>query len=248
MDRHKEVNDRGRGCPVETTLSVIGGKWKGPIILNLATKTIRYNELQRRLSDITPRVLTKQLRELENDGILHREVYQELRPRVEYSLTEFGRTLIPVLTQLAEWDNQFTYPFETTLSVIEGKWKGMILFQLSLGTIRYNELQRQIPKVTPRILVNQLRELEEHGIIHRETYDEIPPKVEYTLTDLGHTLKTVLAQMEEWGNQFLLNILEEGSLETVSSKRVTLIRQGFLDPDNNHGRLVQSVLEQTSRV
>ena len=96
-----------RGCPVEVTLSVIGGKWKGIIIYHLMTKTIRFNKLQRMLPNTTPRMLTKQLRELEQDGVVHREVYPQVPPKVEYSLTDFGRSLIPIVTQMETWGNQF---------------------------------------------------------------------------------------------------------------------------------------------
>lgn len=121
-------------------------------------------------------------------------------------------------------------PIDATLSVIGGKWKGMILFHLSMGTIRYNELQRRLPMVTPRILAKQLRELEEDGVVHREVYQEIPPKVEYSLTEFGRTLVPILNLMEEWGNQLILNILEEGNVESTSSARIAQIKKGLFEP------------------
>lgn len=89
-------------CPVEATLDVIGGKWKGVILYNLA-ETRRFNELQRLIPGVNRRMLTLQLRELEHDGLVYREVYREVPPKVEYSLTEFGRTLSPLILQMRDW-------------------------------------------------------------------------------------------------------------------------------------------------
>lgn len=94
-------------------------------------------------------------------------------------------------------------PTETALDVIGGKWKGMILFYLDEGTKRFNELRRLLPGVTQRMLTKQLRELEENGLVHREVYPVVPPKVEYSLTPLGQQLSPVLAALKNWGEQYL---------------------------------------------
>lgn len=96
----------GSCCPVVNTLDIIGGKWKVLILYYLNEETRRFNELQRLLAGITQRMLTLQLRELENDGIVHREVYPQVPPKVEYSLTEFGRTLMPVIEAMHRWGEQ----------------------------------------------------------------------------------------------------------------------------------------------
>lgn len=88
---------------MEATLDLIGGKWKGAILFRLSERTLRFNELGRLFYKITPRSLTKQLRELEADGLVHREIYAEVPPKVEYSLTEKGKTLAPVLAALKTW-------------------------------------------------------------------------------------------------------------------------------------------------
>lgn len=91
------------GCPVEAALNVIGGKWKGVILYHLLDRTMRFNELRRLMPDITQRMLTKQLRELESDKVIIRKVYAEVPPRVEYSMSEYGLTLVPIINALKEW-------------------------------------------------------------------------------------------------------------------------------------------------
>jgi len=95
--------DKTYNNPVELALDIIGGKWKMPIIWRLAVNTMRYGELRRSLGKITHKMLTEQLRELESDGLVHREVYQVVPPKVEYSLTEQGQTVIPIIEGLRQW-------------------------------------------------------------------------------------------------------------------------------------------------
>jgi len=90
---------------------------------------------------------------------------------------------------------------EATLSVIGGVWKPVLLFHLLGGKLRFNALCRLLPAATPRMLTLQLRELEADGIITRTVYPEVPPKVEYELTDLGRTLQPVLLSMRAWGDR-----------------------------------------------
>lgn len=95
-------------CPVEVTLSAIGGKWKALILYHVSEGPRRFNELRRLMPNVTQRILTQHLRELEADGILHREVRAQVPPHVEYSFTAKGLTLVPVLNAMARWgvDNQ----------------------------------------------------------------------------------------------------------------------------------------------
>ena len=99
--------DCAAGCPVEATLDLIDGKWKAVILYHLLDDTVRFNELRRRLSRITQRMLTRQLRELEADGLIHREIYAQVPLRVEYSLTTLGRSLEPVVRMLWTWGNDY---------------------------------------------------------------------------------------------------------------------------------------------
>ncbi|NKB77758.1 MAG: transcriptional regulator [Gammaproteobacteria bacterium] len=95
--------DCNDGCPVESALEVIGGKWKGVILYLLLSDTIRFNEMRRLMPGITQKMLTKQLRELEADNLILRKVYPEIPPKVEYSVTDYGKTIEPVIHALQVW-------------------------------------------------------------------------------------------------------------------------------------------------
>lgn len=94
-------------CPVETTLDLIGGKYKALILWYLAEKKLRFSELHRAITSATPKMLTQQLRELEAQKLIHREVYPVIPPKVEYSLTQTGRSLLPILTAMRDWGAEY---------------------------------------------------------------------------------------------------------------------------------------------
>ena len=100
-------------------------------------------------------------------------------------------------------DKTFNCAMEMTIDLIGGKWKALLLWNLSLGTRRFNELRRQFPNVTQKMLTQQLRDLENNGLITRTIYAEMPPHVEYALTDFGMTLMPVLQAMNQWGNRYI---------------------------------------------
>ena len=102
------------GCAVEATLRLIDGKWKGVILYHLLEGTLRFNEIRRRLASVTQRMLTNQLREMESDGLITRTVYAEVPPKVEYSLTERGRSLDPVIRALKTWGDLHAELADTT--------------------------------------------------------------------------------------------------------------------------------------
>ncbi|OJH39119.1 winged helix-turn-helix transcriptional regulator [Cystobacter ferrugineus] len=98
--------------------------------------------------------------------------------------------------------SDFTCPVEWTLDVIGGKWKSVILFYLmEKETLRFNEFRRLMPRITLQMLTNQLRELEADGVVHREVYPQVPPKVEYSLTPFGKSLEPIIRLMLEWGRR-----------------------------------------------
>ncbi len=95
-------------------------------------------------------------------------------------------------------------PFEYALEIVSGKWKGLVIFYLGReGTLRFSQLRRLLPGVTQKMLTQTLRFLEAEGILHREVYPVVPPKVEYSLTDKGSELLPILDALQEWGRQHL---------------------------------------------
>ena len=97
-------------------------------------------------------------------------------------------------------------PVETTLMLIGDKWKVLILRDLIDGTKRFGELKKSIGHVSQKVLTAQLRDMEDKGLVERKVYAEVPPRVEYTLTDTGYSLKPILDAMWEWGEQYKLKI------------------------------------------
>ncbi len=106
-----DFNGKKFNNPVELSLSIIGGKWKIPIIWRLKDGSNRYGELKRSLPKVTHKMLTQQLRELEEDEIITRKVYPEIPPKVEYSLTLLGKSVIPVIDLLREWGEEYRSVF-----------------------------------------------------------------------------------------------------------------------------------------
>ena len=99
-------------------------------------------------------------------------------------------------------------PVNTTLKVVGGKWKPLILWHLSQGTKRFSELQKELPGVTQKMITQQLRELEDDGLVSRKVYPVVPPKVEYTLTEYGETLSPVLVEMAKWGQKHNAKVMD----------------------------------------
>lgn len=110
----KRTFDCNYGCPVEATLDVIGGKWKGIILFHLLGQKRRFNEFRRLMPGVTQRMLTLQLRELERDGVVTRSIFPEVPPRVEYALTAFGETLRPIIALMRDWGQAFRDTVLTT--------------------------------------------------------------------------------------------------------------------------------------
>jgi len=107
----------------------------------------------------------------------------------------------------------YTCPVELTLKLIGGKWKVLILWHLKDNTMRFGELKRMMPNITTKMLTQQLRELEMDELVHREVYPRVPPKVEYSLTKQGESLKPVLDSMCKWGLMYQ-KLIEKGDVHT----------------------------------
>ena len=104
-------------------------------------------------------------------------------------------------------------PAEITLTIIGGRWKVILLYHLFQGVKRFSELQRAVVGITQKMLTQQLREMERDGLVHREVYPEVPPKVEYSLTPLGRTLEPVVGAMCDWGIKYRDGKLEPQIIE-----------------------------------
>lgn len=104
---NEKSNDNLPSCPVETTLMLIGNKWKVLIIRDLLTGTKRFGELKKSIGKVSQKVLTTQLRDMEESGLISRKVYAEVPPKVEYSLTELGKSLQPILNAMLQWGTEY---------------------------------------------------------------------------------------------------------------------------------------------
>ncbi|MET3193668.1 helix-turn-helix domain-containing protein [Bacillus sp. OAE603] len=108
---------------------------------------------------------------------------------------------------------------ETALDILVGKWKPVILFHIfQHETLRFSELQRLVPEITKKMLTSQLRELEYHDIVHRKVYAQIPPKVEYSITEYGKGITPMLESLNKWGNLHLAHLRELYGEEAVKHK------------------------------
>lgn len=103
----KDCGKIGVNCPVEATISLIGGKYKAVLLWHLMSGSLRYSELHRLVPNATDKMLAQQLRELEADGLISRKVYPVVPPKTEYSLTDFGKTLTPILDELCNWGREY---------------------------------------------------------------------------------------------------------------------------------------------
>ena len=111
---------------------------------------------------------------------------------------------------------KYNCPVESTLNLIGGKYKSLILWHLVDQTLRFSELHRIIPQATPKMLTQQLRELERDGLLIRKVYPVVPPKVEYSLSNLGESIRPILEAMYDWGTDYLK---EKGLVVNCSMKR-----------------------------
>lgn len=116
-----EINTNRYNCPVEATIELIGGKYKSVILWHLMGKTLRYSEIHRLVSKATDKMLAQQLRELESSGLISRKVYPVVPPKTEYSLTDFGRTLVPILDAMCDWGADYLNARDITPAKCGGK-------------------------------------------------------------------------------------------------------------------------------
>lgn len=106
---------------------------------------------------------------------------------------------------MSDLKNKYSCSMELTMDLIGGKWKIRILWYLNMGTKRFSEVKRLIPDITPKMLTTQLREMERDNLITRKVYPEVPPKVEYSITEYGRNLQFTLEEMCKWGNKYAID-------------------------------------------
>ena len=184
----------------------VGGKLKVLIWYHLLSGTKRFGELRRLLPEASRQMLTLQLRELEQLGVVQRQVYVELPPKVEYSLTPLGQQSEPMLRQFVAWGEWFCgrvdLDYSAWLVDLGSRWKMWIWYHLFSGPKRFGELQHLLSPVSRQVLAAELRDLERMGVLRRRAYTEGSLKVEYALTDLGRRSEPILRQTYAWGKWF----------------------------------------------
>jgi len=104
---------------------------------------------------------------------------------------------------------KYSWPIEATLDVIGGKWKPLVIYRLKEGTLRFSQIVEKVePRITPRMLTKELRELERDGLVTRKVYPQVPPKVEYSLTEKGASLIPILDELCDWGSEHMGDEIE----------------------------------------
>lgn len=181
----------------------VGGKWKFWIWYHLLSGTKRISELQRLIPQASRQMLTLQLRELEEKGVIHRKIYAQLPPKVEYSLTDVGWQSEPMLRQFYAWGRWYAdtigLDFDDWLMTLSGRWMIWIWHHLFSGPKRFSDLQRLLPQANRQILAARLCELEWIGVVHREATTRGALKVEYSLTEMGAQSEPMLHATYAWG-------------------------------------------------
>ncbi|XOB63977.1 winged helix-turn-helix transcriptional regulator [Deferribacteres bacterium DY0037] len=151
------INVKGKehSCPIEVSMNLIAGKWKLLIMWHLLKKTRRFGELQKKITNVTQKMLTQQLRELEADGLIHREVYPIVPPKVEYSLTPFGRSFEPVLNMMIVWGYEYAKRFgEVSYDLsadIEPEYREVVAEKLKDNAQKTSPNETEQEKVTTSI-------------------------------------------------------------------------------------------------
>lgn len=191
-------------CPLGG--SGVGGMLQTYIWFHLLAGPKRFGELQRLIPQASRQMLTIQLRDLEQLGIVHREVFAELPPHVEYSLTRLGTAAEPSVRQFVAWGewlcDQLSLDLDDWLVRMGTRWKVWIWCQLFNGPKGFGDLQRLLPAISRQSLALELRELQQMGVLERRVSAEKPPRADYMLTDLAWRCEPILRRMYVWGRQF----------------------------------------------
>jgi DNA-binding HxlR family transcriptional regulator len=184
----------------------VGGKWKTWIWYHLFSGTKRFGQLQRLLPQASRQMLTIQLRDLEQAGVLQRKAYRQALPKVEYSLSDLGQSAEPLFHRMVAWgqwcSEQAGLDYDDWLMRLCDKWKFWIWYHLLSGPKRFGELQRLLPQISRQMLTMQLRMLEQMKVLQREVSAQSPSRVEYKLSELGQKSEPMIRQMYAWGRWY----------------------------------------------
>jgi len=204
---------------IKMTLSLFKGKQKARILWFLGQQPLRFSELKRALDPISKKVLSDQLQDLERIGIIKKEIYPEVPVKVVYSMTELGYSCRPIFEEIKKWQDYYRkehthritkkhlliddYSGDLIFDIIGDKWKPELLRILDHKTLRFGEIKKELPHISQKVLTEQLREMEQHGLVERVVYNEKTPRVEYNLTEVSHSLKPIFYEMVKWGKYYL---------------------------------------------
>ena len=201
----------GKQC-IDLLLDLFKGKEKPRIVNNLRTGPLRFSELHKILEPISKKVLSTQLKQLEEVGLIERTVYPATPIRVEYSTSPLIDQAQPLFKEIKKWEDFYrdnyndrikndeiktaTHPFGLILEILGDKWKPEIIYALAEHNKRFGELKKELFPISQRVLTQQLRDLEHYGFITRTVHDQKNLHVEYALTDLAETLQPIGIEMQ----------------------------------------------------
>ena len=197
----------------------ISSKWTTQIVYAIMeNKILRFKELEKKIEGINPKILINELKSMESHGIVNRKVYAEVPSRVEYSLTKKGADLTQLYNEIILFGKKnSTISIEgeaiNKMEIIKGqlsfamelitsKWSAPIIYSLFEKERRFKDLERYIEGISTRMLVKELQHLEKKEIVNRTSYPEVPPRVEYALTDKGKSLYKIFDELIAYAKKY----------------------------------------------
>lgn len=188
----------------------VSSKWTTQIVFTIMeNKVLRFKDLEKKVEGINIKILINELKALEAHGIINRKVYAEVPSRVEYSLTKKGEDLAPLYNAIISFGKEYSnlknkneeldrlsnQYLSFGMGVITSKWSAPIVYSLFNKVRRFKDLERFIEGISTRMLVKELQQLEEKGIVFRTSFPEVPPRVEYELSSKGKALHKIYIEL-----------------------------------------------------
>ena len=197
----------------------VSSKWTTQIVYTvMENKVLRFKELEKKIEGINPKILISELKSLENHGIINRKVYAEVPSRVEYSLTDKGKDLTQLYNEIILFGkNNYVLSIEEetitkteiikkqlsfSMEFITSKWSAPIIYSLFEKERRFKDLERYIEGISTRMLVKELQHFEKREIVSRTSYPEVPPRVEYNLTNKGRSLYKIFNELISYAKKY----------------------------------------------